>query len=331
MVRAASCRVKSDPSTIFLIDSFCIFSPSQQETCNHNLSCYNCIVKKLSFQQIISKLNNYWDKYGCVIRQPYDLEKGAATMSPATFFGVLGEKPLKVAYIDPVRRPADGRYGENPNRLFHYFQYQVILKPSPLDAQDVYLNSLRTIGIEPAKHDVRFVEDNWESPTLGAWGTGWEVWAEGMEITQFTYFQECGGVVCKPVSVELTYGLERIAMFIQKVNSVYDIEWTKGVKYGDIYLSQEKQQSKYNFEVADIERLSGLFAVFEKEAQHLLGQQLVLPAYDYLLKCSHVFNVLDARGAISVTERMAYILRIRKLARRCARLYMEESNASHRG
>jgi len=252
-------------------------------------------------------------------------------MSPATFFGVLGEKPLKVAYIDPVRRPADGRYGENPNRLFHYFQYQVILKPSPLDAQDVYLNSLRTIGIEPAKHDVRFVEDNWESPTLGAWGTGWEVWAEGMEITQFTYFQECGGVVCKPVSVELTYGLERIAMFIQKVNSVYDIEWTKGVKYGDIYLSQEKQQSKYNFEVADIERLSGLFAVFEKEAQHLLGQQLVLPAYDYLLKCSHVFNVLDARGAISVTERMAYILRIRKLARRCARLYMEESNASHRG
>ena len=191
-------------------------------------------MKVLTFQQIIAELNRFWADYGCVIRQPYDLEKGAATMSPATFFGVLGPKPLKVAYIDPVRRPTDGRYGENPNRLFHYFQYQVILKPSPLEVQDAYLNSLRSLGIEPAKHDVRFVEDNWESPTLGAWGTGWEIWAEGMEITQFTYFQECGGFHCKPVSVELTYGLERIAMFIQKVDNVYDIEWTKGVKYGDI-------------------------------------------------------------------------------------------------
>ncbi len=280
-------------------------------------------MKKLSFQEIITNLNKFWADYGCVIRQPYDLEKGAATMSPATFFGVLGPKTWNVAYIDPVRRPTDGRYGKNPNRLFHYFQYQVILKPSPLDSQDVYLDSLRAVGIEPAKHDVRFVEDNWESPTLGAWGTGWEVWAEGMEITQFTYFQECGGYPCKPVAVELTYGLERIAMFIQKVNSVYDIEWTKGVKYGDIYLSQEKEHSKYNFEVADVENLFSLFQSYEKEAYRLLDHNLVLPAYDYVLKCSHTFNLLDARGAISVTERMAYILKMRKLARKCAKLYVE--------
>jgi glycyl-tRNA synthetase alpha chain len=280
-------------------------------------------VKKLSFQEIIDNLNRYWAKYGCVIRQPYDTEKGAATMSPATFFGVLGPKKWNVAYIDPVRRPTDGRYGENPNRLFHYFQYQVVLKPSPLDVQDAYLGSLRSIGIEPSKHDVRFVEDNWESPTLGAWGTGWEVWAEGMEVTQFTYFQECGGFPCKPVAVELTYGLERLAMFIQKVDNVYDIEWTKGVKYGDIYLPQEIEHSKYNFETADVEILSLLFQTYEKEAYQTLDQNLVLPAYDYVLKCSHAFNLLDARGAISVTERMAYILKIRKLARRCAKLYVE--------
>ncbi|MBU0671778.1 MAG: glycine--tRNA ligase subunit alpha [Candidatus Margulisbacteria bacterium] len=282
----------------------------------------------MSFQEIISKLNQFWANYGCVIRQPYDTEKGAATMSPATFFGVLGPKPWNVAYIDPVRRPTDGRYGENPNRLFHYFQYQVVLKPSPLDVQDVYFDSLRSLGVEPAKHDVRFVEDNWESPTLGAWGTGWEIWAEGMEITQFTYFQECGGLPCKPVAVEMTYGLERIAMFIQKVDSVYDIEWTKGVKYGDVYLQQEKEQSKYNFEVADVETLSNLFQTYEKEAHRVLDQELVIPAYDYVLKCSHVFNVLDARGAVSVTERMAYILRIRKLARRCAKLYVEKLETS---
>ncbi len=280
-------------------------------------------MKKLTFQQIIDNLNKFWADYGCVIRQPYDIEKGAATMSPATFFGALGSKPWQVAYIDPVRRPADGRYGENPNRLFHYFQYQVILKPSPLEVQKTYLDSLRAIGIEPKKHDVRFVEDNWESPTLGAWGTGWEVWAEGMEVTQFTYFQECGGYPCKPVSVELTYGLERLAMFIQKVDSVYDIQWNDKVKYGDIYLPQEKQHSKYNFEVADIENLTLLFGLYEKEADRLLKQELVLPAYDYVLKCSHAFNILDARGAISVTERMAYILRIRKLARRCAKVYVE--------
>lgn len=282
-------------------------------------------MKTLSFQEIISELNRFWADYGCVIRQPYDLEKGAATMSPATFFGVLGPKPWNVAYIDPVRRPTDGRYGENPNRLFHYFQYQVILKPSPLDSQDVYLDSLRAIGIEPARHDVRFVEDNWESPTLGAWGTGWEVWAEGMEITQFTYFQECGGFPCKPVAAELTYGLERIAMFIQRVDNIFDIQWTGKVKYGDIYLSQEQEHSKYNFEAADIEIVTSLFENYEKEAYRLLDQELVLPAYDYVLKCSHAFNILDARGAISVTERMAYILRIRKLARRCAKIYVERT------
>jgi glycyl-tRNA synthetase alpha chain len=238
---------------------------------------------------------------------------------------VLGPKPLKVAYIDPVRRPTDGRYGENPNRLFHYFQYQVILKPSPIDVQDRYLDSLRSLGIDPAKHDVRFVEDNWESPTLGAWGTGWEVWAEGMEITQFTYFQQCGGFDCKPVSAELTYGLERIAMFIQKVDSVYDISWNRSVKYGDLFLAQEKEQSKYNFETADIEAVALLFGIYEKEALRLLRSGEILPAYDYILKSSHAFNILDARGAISVSERMAYILRIRKMARLCAKLYVERA------
>ena len=282
-------------------------------------------MKVITFQEIIERLNRYWADGGCVIRQPYDLEKGAATMSPATFFGVLGEKPWKVAYIDPVRRPTDGRYGENPNRLFHYFQYQVILKPSPIDAQDRYLDSLRSLGINPAKHDVRFVEDNWESPTLGAWGTGWEVWAEGMEITQFTYFQECGGYPCKPVSVELTYGLERIAMFIQRVDNIFKIAWNESVKYGDLYLAQEQEHSRYNFEAADIDALNALFQSYEKEALRLMDQNLVLPAYDYMLKCSHTFNLLDARGAISVSERMAFILRIRKLARRCAKLYVERS------
>jgi len=280
-------------------------------------------MKTLSFQEIIAVLNQFWADQGCVIRQPYDVEKGAGTMSPATFLGVLGPKPWNVAYIDPVRRPTDGRYGENPNRLFHYFQYQVIMKPSPEDIQDRYLDSLRAIGIDPSKHDVRFVEDNWESPTLGAWGTGWEVWAEGMEITQFTYFQECGGLPCKPIPVEITYGLERLAMFIQKVDNVYDIEWTKGVKYGDLYLRQEQEQSKYNFEEADVPMLSALFEAYEKEAIKLLGKQLALPAYDYILKCSHTFNILDARGAISVSERMAYILKIRKLARGCAKVYVE--------
>lgn len=279
-------------------------------------------MKKLNFQQIVENLNSFWADCGCVIRQPYDLEKGAATMSPATFFGALTDKQCKIAYIDPVRRPADGRYGENPNRLFHYFQYQVIMKPSPFKIQDMYLNSLKKIGIEPSKHDIRFVEDNWESPTLGAWGTGWEVWAEGMEITQFTYFQECGGYPCKPIPVEITYGLERIAMFIQKVDSVYDIKWNDTVKYGDIYLKQEKEHSRYNFEEARIDSLFELFKIYERESFDMLKQGLVLPAYDYVLKCSHTFNILDARGAISVTERMGYILKIRKLARLCAKLYV---------
>ncbi|MFA5034909.1 MAG: glycine--tRNA ligase subunit alpha [Candidatus Margulisiibacteriota bacterium] len=282
-------------------------------------------MKQLTFQEIIENLNKYWAGCGCTVRQPYDLEKGAATMSPATFFGVLGPKEWKVAYIDPVRRPTDGRYGENPNRLFHYFQYQVIMKPSPLNIQDLYLDSLRAIGVEPAKHDVRFVEDNWESPTLGAWGTGWEVWAEGMEVSQFTYFQECGGFPCKPVASEITYGLERLAMFIQKVNSVYDIKWNDEVKYGDIYLPQEQQQSKYNFEVANVDRLLQLFQLYEKEAWAMIDQKLYIPAYDYVLKCSHAFNLLDARGAISVSERMGYILKIRKMARNCARLYVEKT------
>ncbi|OGC08659.1 glycine--tRNA ligase subunit alpha [candidate division WOR-1 bacterium RIFOXYA2_FULL_36_21] len=276
----------------------------------------------LNFQQIVEKLNSFWADQGCVIRQPYDTEKGAGTMSPATFLGVLGDKSWNVAYIDPVRRPTDGRYGENPNRLFHYFQYQVVMKPSPIEIQEMYLDSLRTIGIEPANHDVRFVEDNWESPTLGAWGTGWEVWAEGMEITQFTYFQECGGYPCNPIPVEITYGLERLAMFIQKVDSVYDIAWNNTVKYSDVYLRQEKEHSRYNFEEANIDSLFKMFELYEKEALDVLQKKLVLPAYDYVLKCSHTFNILDARGAVSVTERMQYILKIRKMARLCAQIYL---------
>ncbi len=280
--------------------------------------------KALTFQEIIFKLQDFWSKKGCIIQQPYDMEKGAGTMHPATFFRVLGPEPWKVGYVEPVRRPTDGRYGKNPNRLFHYYQFQVILKPSPLEVQDMYLDSLRAIGIGPAKHDVRFVEDNWESPTLGAWGVGWEVWAEGMEITQFTYFQECGGFPLKPISCEITYGLERIAMFIQKVDSVYDIEWTKGIKYGDIHLSGEKEQCVYNFDKADIEAMTLLFGIYEKEAINLIKLGLVWPAYDYVLKCSHAFNILDSRGAISVTDRMANILRIRKMAKACAKLYLEQ-------
>jgi glycyl-tRNA synthetase alpha chain len=278
--------------------------------------------RPLSFQQIIEKLSNFWAEQGCIIQQPYDMEKGAGTMHPATFFRTLGPEPFNVAYVEPVRRPTDGRYGENPNRLFHYYQYQVIMKPSPKNIQAIYLNSLENLGIDPAKHDVRFVEDNWESPTLGAWGVGWEVWAENMEITQFTYFQQCGGFDCKPVSVEITYGLERIAMFIQKKDNVYDIDWTAGIKYGDIHLMSEKEHSRYNFETANVEALTLLFGICEKEAQEQIEKGLVLPSYEYTLKCSHLFNLLDARGAISVTERLAYIGRIRKLARACARLYV---------
>jgi glycyl-tRNA synthetase alpha chain len=276
------------------------------------------------FQDIISNLSDFWSKQGCVIQQPYDMEKGAGTMSPPTFFRVLGPEPWNVAYVDPVRRPTDGRYGENPNRLAHYYQFQVIMKPSPLNIQDIYLDSLRAIKIDPFKYDVRFVEDNWESPTLGAWGVGWEVWLAGMEITQFTYFQQCGGFDVSPVSVEITYGLERIAAFSQKVDSVYDVEWAKGIKYGDIHKISEIEHSKYNFELADINIMNSLFDLYQKEAINLIRSKLILPAYDYVLKCSHAFNILDSRGAIAVTERTAYIGKIRRLARDCAKLYIEQ-------
>lgn len=280
--------------------------------------------RPLTFQEIILRLEEYWSGLGCVIQQPYDIEKGAGTMHPATFFRVLGPEPWNVAYVEPVRRPGDGRYGENPNRLGAYYQYQVILKPSPLEVQNIYIKSLSTLGIDPKKHDLRFVEDNWESPTLGAWGVGWEVWLDGLEITQFTYFQQCGGFDLKPISAEITYGLERIAMYIQGKTNVYDIEWTKGVTYGDVHLQGEKEYSKYSFESADIGQLQTLFDAYEKEASQLIKAGLVLPSYDQVLKCSHTFNLLEARGAISVTERANYIGKIRKLARVCAKLYLEQ-------
>jgi glycyl-tRNA synthetase alpha chain len=277
----------------------------------------------LTFQELIFTLQNYWSKQGCIIASPYDVEQGAGTMHPFTFLKVLGRKPWKVAYVQPCRRPADGRYGENPNRLQHYFQFQVILKPSPENSQELYLGSLEALGFDLREHDVRFVEDDWESPTLGAWGLGWEVWLDGMEITQFTYFQQAGGVTLDPISVEITYGLERIAMYIQNVDSVYDIEWTKGVKYGDLYKENEYQWSVYNFEKSDPKMLFKLFEMFEKESERLVNEGLVLPAYDYCLKCSHIFNLLDARGAISVAERAAFIGRVRRLAAACAKKYLE--------
>ncbi|MCX7832170.1 MAG: glycine--tRNA ligase subunit alpha [Actinobacteria bacterium] len=277
----------------------------------------------MNFQELIIKLQEFWSDYGCVIAQPYDVEVGAGTFNPHTFLRCLGPEPWKVAYVEPSRRPTDGRYGENPNRLQHYYQFQVILKPSPDDVQEVYLNSLRAVGVEIEKHDIRFVEDDWESPTLGAWGLGWEVWLDGMEITQFTYFQQVGGIDLKPVSAEITYGLERIAMFIQKKNSVFELEWAPGITYGEVHLETEKQWSKFNFEEANVELHFKLFDEFEKEALRLIEQELVYPAYDYVLKCSHTFNVLDARGAISVSERASYIARVRNLARRTAQAYLE--------
>ena len=277
------------------------------------------------FQDIIMNLQTYWAKQGCIIYQPYDMEKGAGTFNPATFLRVLGPEPWKAAYVEPSRRPTDGRYGENPNRLQHYYQFQVILKPSPDDIQDIYLNSLKKLGINPLKHDIRFVEDDWESPTLGAWGLGWEVWLDGMEITQFTYFQQAGGMELKPVSGELTYGLERIAMHLQGVDSVFDIEWTKGIKYGNIHHRDEVEYSFYNFQEADTDMLFKLFDMYEKEAVRLLGKGLVLPAYDYCLKSSHTFNLLDARGAISVAERTRFIGRVRDIAKKCAEGYLKNS------
>ncbi|AFM01895.1 glycyl-tRNA synthetase alpha chain [Desulfitobacterium dehalogenans ATCC 51507] len=278
----------------------------------------------MKFQDMILSLNQFWGEQGCIIAQPYDMEKGAGTFNPNTFLRALGPEPWKVAYIEPSRRPTDGRYGENPNRLQHYFQYQVIIKPSPDNIQELYLQSLERLGINPKEHDIRFVEDNWESPTLGAWGLGWEVWLDGMEVTQFTYFQQCGGIDCKPVCAEITYGLERLAMTIQNKESVYDIEYVGDITYGDIYLQNEIDYSHYNFEAADVEALQTWFDMYEKEAVQIVEKGLVLPAYDYVLKCSHTFNLLDARGAISVTERTGYIARVRNLARLCAHAYVEQ-------
>jgi glycyl-tRNA synthetase alpha chain len=278
----------------------------------------------MNFQEIILNLQSYWSKQGCIIQQPYDMEKGAGTMNPATFLRSLGPEPWNVAYVEPSRRPTDGRYGENPNRLQHYYQFQVILKPSPDNVIDLYLDSLKYLGIEPDKHDIRLVEDNWESPTLGAWGLGWEIWLDGMEITQFTYFQQCGGFDCDPVCAEITYGLERIAMYIQNKESVFDIEWVDGITYADVHHQGEVEYSHYNFEIADVPTLTTMFNLAEQEALRVVGNHLVLPAYDYVLKCSHLFNLLDARGSISVTERTGYIARVRNLARVVAAEYMEQ-------
>ncbi len=278
----------------------------------------------MNFQSLILTLNQFWGEQGCIIQQPYDMEKGAGTMNPATALRALGPEPWKVAYVEPSRRPTDGRYGENPNRLQHYYQYQVILKPSPENIVELYMDSLRAIGIDPDEHDIRLVEDNWESANLGAWGLGWEVWLDGMEVTQFTYFQQFGGIDCKPVSGEITYGLERLAMFIQKVDSVYDIEWVNGITYGDVHHQGEVEHSHYNFEEADTDMLFRLYDMYEKEAKAILGKGLVLPGYDYILKCSHTFNLLDARNAVSVAERQNYIARVRALARLAAEAYCEQ-------
>lgn len=261
---------------------------------------------------------------GCVLVQPYDTEVGAGTFHPATLLRSLGPEPWNVAYVQPSRRPTDGRYGENPNRLQHYYQYQVLLKPSPPNIQKLFLQSLKVLGIDPEEHDIRFVEDDWESPTLGASGLGWEVWLDGMEITQFTYFQLAGSIELYPISVELTYGLERIAMYLQGIDSVYDLKWDDSIAYGDIHHQQEVEQSTYNFELADVDMLLALFNTYEKEATRVIQASMVLPAYEYCLKCSHTFNLLDARGAISVTERTGYIARIRNLARACAEGYLEQ-------
>ena len=273
------------------------------------------------FQEIILRLQDFWAKKGCLIWQPYDIEVGAGTMNPATFLKVLGPGSWRVAYVEPSRRPQDGRYGENPNRLQHYYQFQVILKPAPSNSQEIYLESLKALGIDPSKHDIRFVEDDWESPTLGAWGLGWEVWLDGMEITQFTYFQQAGGIDLEEISVEITYGLERIAMYIQGKESVFDLQWTTDVTYGDVFRRAEYEWSRYNFELADTDMLFKLFEMHERESKRLLDEGLILPSYDHLLKCSHVFNVLDARGAISVQERARYIRRMSSLAREIARRY----------
>ncbi len=277
----------------------------------------------LTFQQIILKLQDYWDRQGCALLQPYDMEVGAGTSHTATFLRALGPEPWKAAYVQPSRRPKDGRYGANPNRLQHYYQYQVVLKPAPPNILELYLGSLEALGFDLTVNDVRFVEDDWENPTLGAWGLGWEVWLNGMEVTQFTYFQQVGGIDCKPITGEITYGLERLAMYIQGKESIFDLEFAPGVSYGDVYHQNEVEQSSYNFEHSDVEFLLGAFGAHEKQARHLMAQQLALPAYEQVLKAAHSFNLLDARGAISVTERAAYIGRIRNLARTVAQSYLD--------
>lgn len=278
---------------------------------------------KLTFQEIISKLQQFWSDQDCAIIQPYDMEVGAGTSHTATFLRALGPEPWRAAYIQPSRRPKDGRYGENPNRLQHYYQFQVVLKPSPEDIVDLYLNSLKILGFNLKENDVRFVEDNWENPTLGAWGLGWEVWLNGMEITQFTYFQQVGGISCKPITGEITYGIERLAMYIQGVESIYDIQWTKNLTYGDVFLQNEIEQSEYNFEHSDHKFLLTAFDSYEKQVSFLVKKHLALPAYEQVLKAAHTFNLLDARGVISVTERADYIGRIRNLSRQVAKSYVD--------
>ncbi|WP_283601753.1 glycine--tRNA ligase subunit alpha [Ligilactobacillus aviarius] len=282
------------------------------------------MAKKLSMQDIILTLQQFWAKQGCMIMQSYDTEKGAGTMSPYTFLRAIGPEPWNVAYVEPSRRPADGRYGENPNRLYQHHQFQVLMKPNPDNIQDLYLDSLRALGIEPKEHDIRFVEDNWENPSMGCAGVGWEVWLDGMEVTQFTYFQQVGGLEVKPVASEVTYGLERLSSYIQDVNSVFDLEWADGVKYGDIFKEPEYEHSKYAFEESSQEMLLDAFDTYEKEAKRLIKEGLVHPAYDYILKCSHTFNLLDARGAVSVTERAGYLARIRNMAKAIAKVFVEE-------
>ena len=278
--------------------------------------------RPLYLQEMLAGLQQFWSDYGCVIMQPYHTEVGAGTFNPSTLLRSLGPKPWKTAYVEPSIRPADGRYGENPYRLQHYFQYQVLIKPSPDDIQEQYLESLKSLGLDPAKHDIRFVEDNWEGPTLGAWGTGWEVWCDGMEITQFTYFQQAGGIDLDPISVEITYGVERIAMYLQGKESVFDIDWAPGFTYGDVYRENERQWSIHNFEVADVDLQQRHFEEYERECQRCLDANIPMAAYDYVLKCSHAFNLLDARGAISVTDRTSYIQRVRNLARATCELYL---------
>lgn len=278
----------------------------------------------MNFQDVILNLQTFWAKKGCLLVQPYDMEVGAGTFHPMTLLKALGPEPWRVAYVQPSRRPTDGRYGENPNRLQHYYQFQVILKPSPADVQQLYLESLKVLGIDPLAHDIRFVEDDWESPTLGASGLGWEVWLDGMEITQFTYFQLAGSIELSPIPVEITYGLERITMYLQGVDNVYDLKWNDTVTYGDVYHRNEVEQSTHNFEKADVEKLQGFFSAYEAESRQLIEAGLVLPSYEYCLKCSHTFNMLDARGAISVTERTGYIGRIRNMARSCAEKYLQQ-------